>query len=577
MAVYYITTSGSNGNSGVNEANAKAIGFLSSLVAGDTAWVKAGNYGEQIIVINNSGTSDSNRIEILGYKNTIGDIQTSSIPDNIIRTVTNGGITAQPKTSNTFDLSYPIDVQTAESPTFIENRAANDVGEGIAFRINSDYVTLKNFQFKYFERSVYLDGNYTILDNITSVECGAHDPSVSNPFLQYAGKGVTIYNDNHKISNIVVSDAGAEGIVWVESLNGESDNCVVVVGKNAHNATDYLYMLTKGVQNSTHRNTTVMNFDWVDRSNHGILCKADPNVQNDSPTNSPVADTTLHCRDNTFDGFTIINHNLELQFPEALENTFKNGLLIAAPDFWTDSGVTSYGRQDWFARMGLLLQNGSNNMFFQNLILVDQGITYNAWDEIIYDGTAQLISAQNNEYDNLLFINTQGSYPVFDIRRFGAENLGGVEGTGNRPQDYNWSADHHTFYNCTFYNYGDILIPRRKSSDFNFINCLFDDIPDETQFITDARTYDFDYTNSNMVNGFNDGGSTTSLQPIYENEGSYDLRQAAGSPLKGISVANTYRAAGGDVGWMQIGSVVLPVVDGLLSRKKSNLITYINS
>jgi len=65
MATYYISPTGANGNSGATPSLPKAVSYLNSLVAGDTAILLNGNYNQRISVSGRNGTA-SNRITIKG-------------------------------------------------------------------------------------------------------------------------------------------------------------------------------------------------------------------------------------------------------------------------------------------------------------------------------------------------------------------------------------------------------------------------------------------------------------------------------------------------------------------------------
>lgn len=72
--VYYVSTTGSNGAAGTSEGTAWAtLTYASSqLVAGDTLYIKAGDYGNDQFLLLASGTS-VNPIKVIGYKTVIGD------------------------------------------------------------------------------------------------------------------------------------------------------------------------------------------------------------------------------------------------------------------------------------------------------------------------------------------------------------------------------------------------------------------------------------------------------------------------------------------------------------------------
>lgn len=73
---YYVSTSGLSTNPGTILQPWSISHAFSSVLTGDTVWVKAGNYGIQNLKLNASNTA------FLGYTNFPGEI-TQSIPDSL--------------------------------------------------------------------------------------------------------------------------------------------------------------------------------------------------------------------------------------------------------------------------------------------------------------------------------------------------------------------------------------------------------------------------------------------------------------------------------------------------------------
>ena len=74
---YYISTTGSNSYSGLSQTNAwRTITYAAStsspVTAGDTIYVKAGNYGQEYVNFDKSGAAGK-PIVFLGYQTTPGD------------------------------------------------------------------------------------------------------------------------------------------------------------------------------------------------------------------------------------------------------------------------------------------------------------------------------------------------------------------------------------------------------------------------------------------------------------------------------------------------------------------------
>ena len=72
---YYVSTKGNDKNDGRSEGKAwRTIGHAAKTArSGDIVWIKAGNYGSEIIEIRNSGKKNQ-PISFIGYKSRPGDI-----------------------------------------------------------------------------------------------------------------------------------------------------------------------------------------------------------------------------------------------------------------------------------------------------------------------------------------------------------------------------------------------------------------------------------------------------------------------------------------------------------------------
>jgi len=82
---YYVATDGSDGNDGTSAATAWAtIAYAAArAVAGDTIYVKAGDYGNETVIVGNSGTSNA-PIRFEGYRLSPGDIALPGYLDHLL-------------------------------------------------------------------------------------------------------------------------------------------------------------------------------------------------------------------------------------------------------------------------------------------------------------------------------------------------------------------------------------------------------------------------------------------------------------------------------------------------------------
>jgi len=176
-------------------------------IAGDTVWVKAGNYGSLNISISNANTS------YIGYTNVPGDIVSNAIPDSLNLFL-----------QNTYDTIFPtldgVDRATA--------------GIGIDFVSTSrNNIVIKNFQIRNYRLGISIVGSNNLIENIIAYNFG--DVNVF-----YSGTAISTYGNNNVIRNAFVLNGAAEGI----NAKGDSNlitHCKVYCNDtlSKHGDTDY--------------------------------------------------------------------------------------------------------------------------------------------------------------------------------------------------------------------------------------------------------------------------------------------------------------------------------------------------
>jgi len=177
QTTYYVSLSGDNTNDGLSEDTAwRTIAYAASassaVSAGDTVYIKAGDYGlEEVFVEKNHSPNDA-RISFVGYQNTPGDI-------------------------NSFNFNYGDDVAATLMPLINPNDRT--VGEGI--NISDSYaITIKNIQ---------------IVNSLVGI-------SIWN---------TTSINSNHHLENIFLKNIGWEyssAISMKEANSNSIQNCLIV-------------------------------------------------------------------------------------------------------------------------------------------------------------------------------------------------------------------------------------------------------------------------------------------------------------------------------------------------------------
>jgi len=307
----YITTAGNNSNSGLDEANAKAITHLSSLSTGEDVYLKAGDYGAVQLTISASGTS-LNPIEIIGYKNTPGDIvafQGTTLPDQSLPDVT-------------------------EAPTISGTTTTNRPDQNNGILVTGDYITIKNFQAFSYNLPLQMNGDFAIVDNYASYRAGNHNPpdlsgfSANFPDGAYTGFGIVFRSDNHKLTNSFVRDSGAEGFKVLNSNGGEHEynfaKTVLGVGPlfnfpaSNGNPTDYHYFVGGNASNITIKNCKVEQINGMSSPGHGFVVKT---LNSGTPTDNIL-----------FEDCLVINSKMETQFPNATNIVFKNSEVRSTDD-----------------------------------------------------------------------------------------------------------------------------------------------------------------------------------------------------------------------------------------------------
>lgn len=233
---YYISLTGSNSNDGLTPGTAwrtltYAVSLSSPVAPGDVIYEKAGNYGNENIVFEKNGLPGS-PITVIGYKTTPGDS-----PTLIVNNV------------NPY-ASYSV----TEMPTY----TGTTRNSGTAFNmLNSQYITLKNFQVTNFYRAYFLGFNQPVnYDRKCAVElynCNAM--SLGDLSSGYSGFGIsaglavdqvppsvpvaTHARANYcKFTNCLIVNTGAEGISLYGDY-GTMTNCKVYSNEGVTNPLDY--------------------------------------------------------------------------------------------------------------------------------------------------------------------------------------------------------------------------------------------------------------------------------------------------------------------------------------------------
>ncbi len=200
----YVTVKGSGIHNGTlgNEWTLVEAGL--NAVAGQTIWIKAGDYGNENVVIKSSGKID-NPIKFIGYENKPNDSPYLT------------------KTTKT--------VFSSSKMPYL--RASSQKGTGINISKKS-YVIVRNIQVEQFEYGFYIVGSSnTILDNIyvrgshgniyglsTGSSAGEHQRIINSYSSNATGWAIVTSGERHLIENNHVSSNKDVGMDYHISTNG---------------------------------------------------------------------------------------------------------------------------------------------------------------------------------------------------------------------------------------------------------------------------------------------------------------------------------------------------------------------
>jgi len=224
--VYYVNLSGNDSNDGLTENTAwRTISYAASssspVNAGDTVYIKAGDYGNDDIFIDKNYSVNDARISFIGYQSVPGDI-------------------------SSFDFTYGDNVDATVMPLI--NPSDRTVGEGI--NLSDIYsITIKNIQI----------ANCLGGINIWNSTSQNSNHKLENVFLQNIGweysTAITLKEANNcSINNcLVVNSTGAGIDAWGDNNNFENCNIYSnesqLVPDGSYTSMDY-YIVLKGSNNT---------------------------------------------------------------------------------------------------------------------------------------------------------------------------------------------------------------------------------------------------------------------------------------------------------------------------------------
>lgn len=184
QTTYFVNINGNNSNSGLSESNAwRTITYAASssspVSAGDVIHIKAGDYGNENVIFQTSGTA-INPIRYIGYKNVPGDNP---------------------------NLNYQYGDSLDENVMPLLDGNDRTTGTGVILH-NREFVELHNLQIQDYSIGLYAyKGKNLLLKNIIATTFGDTNAA-------YDGKGIIVGSlaENNVIEDCVVLNACAEGL-----------------------------------------------------------------------------------------------------------------------------------------------------------------------------------------------------------------------------------------------------------------------------------------------------------------------------------------------------------------------------
>lgn len=361
-ADYYVSTSGRSTNSGTSTSSPWDLQTaMSKARAGDTVFVRAGDYGNIRVTQSASGTA-SNYISFIGTDSNWNPIDSR-------------------KTGRSFNQGDTIN---ANKMPLLRGSTSNNIKySGTGVTLNGNYVRFENFQITRYDKGLEVKGSNSIIKNTFIVLNGDFRPGLEGGFDNYAGRSITLSGDNVKVLDSMFQDAGAQGLT-IYAKNGRYDN-ILSYATNNNNDMDYDFLFSAGAMNNLATNIIVYREAFSDHTGHGIVMK------------SGTGDT----QNNVVDGFEIYNTHLELQFGGTSNNIVRNGLIIGTN--WQQT------TQKWDWKGAIRIANGAHQNLIEDVTVknVLSPIVFSDWDDGAagkdevsagYDNTLRRITTDNTAY-----------------------------------------------------------------------------------------------------------------------------------------------------------------------------------
>lgn len=305
---YYVTASGSGYNDGKSEQNAWSIEHaFKNAKPGDVIAIKAGNYGNVQLNVDNSGYA-GNLIKFVGYTNVPGDLESYQ------------GSTH----------TYGSNLDANKMPLLNGGNSTS----GTALTVDEKFIHIENIQITNYVRGVRSLGTDVTYRNVILTNLGNQ-----NVESAYDGIGFEIMGDRTELENCFVLNATAEAIKFYDSDYSRANYCSVYADGHG-NPTDYYFLITGGTNNTIIENSYAERAKGLEHGGHGF-------------------DMKDLAENNTFRNCTVRRTQIELNFSGVRNNLIEDCKIY---------GEESISNQ-WHARLAVL--NGANNNTVRNIYIQD--------------------------------------------------------------------------------------------------------------------------------------------------------------------------------------------------------------
>ncbi len=385
----FVSVDGNSSNDGLTVGTPWSIEHAFAVAqAGETIYIKAGNYGNKNLHVRNDGTA-SNPIRFIGYKNNPEDTDSDDGSTMTFQDYKNNG--------NGLDVN--------QLPTVIGNNGGVGKDSG-GLVIERNYVEIHNFQVARKKHGVWMTGDHNTLKNIIAVDCAS----------EVNGRGIGIYtfeSDYSEVRDCLVINAGVSGIIV---QNGDHQNHYYnkVYSDKTSNPTDYYCFLTGNSERNVIRNVHVERIGQLAHTGHGL--GGNQKVSYNEFYDSKIVNTSIELsysgtNNNLFKRFHIDGNSDDYSYHYAIQ--IANGAHSNSFEDFNITGGNGVQFLDWDARGDTsewLVYNavnaGNNNNFSNGNI---ENCTYG----IVFHSYMQLNGvAHDNTFTNVSFKNLESIFRV---------------------------------------------------------------------------------------------------------------------------------------------------------------------